>query len=364
MESAYFALIYNYLTHKIEQFAVDGMNHATSWVTNFAFIMVTLWVFFRGYRLVTGQSQESMMTAVSHMIKIALIVTVAKTMSLGSIHLYDFLYKQLPQEINQIVTGSDASPKTQIDRNLLKVSLATSAIDAVQVPLGDTALADDKARASIMAQFGIAAPAMTAGTLLLMYQVGLALMVGLGPLFILSLMFEQTKDFFRRWITYGLGTMFSLAVLSGMVSIVLELTERVAGAIWATEAISKMTGIESQGFSTMAFQQGGVGLMMTMLLISTPAMAAAFFNGPLGSFMHFAAVNGGGSSSMPGPQGQPPGSYGGGYGPQANTYDGNTSRQNNSGGFHPGATAQRNYAQTTNPADKDVTKPYDGGARS
>lgn len=239
MESAYFALIYNYLTRKIEEFGVNGMNHATEWITNSAFIMVTLWVFLRGYRLVTGQSQESMMTAVSHMIKIALIVTVAKTMSLGSINLYEFLYKQLPRQVNQIVTGTDASPTLQIDRNLLKVSLATCAIDIVQVPMGDTALADGKARASMMAKFGIAAPAMTAGTLLLMYQAGLALTVGLGPLFILSLMFEQTKDFFRRWITYGVGTMFSLAVLSGMVSIVLDLTERVAAAIWATTAINK-----------------------------------------------------------------------------------------------------------------------------
>ena len=55
MESAYYALIYKYLTHKIERFGVQGMNHATEWVTNIAYLMMTLWVLFRGYRMVTGQ---------------------------------------------------------------------------------------------------------------------------------------------------------------------------------------------------------------------------------------------------------------------------------------------------------------------
>lgn len=354
MESAYYALIYNYLTHKIRDFAVHGMNNAMDWVTNVAYLMMTLWVLLRGYRMITGQSRDSMMETVVHMMRIVLIVMAAKTMSLGSTDLYDFLYRQLPQQINHIVTGSDASPTSQIDRNLLKVSLATSVIDAVQVPAGDTELADEKARASIMARFGISAPAMTAGAMLLMYQVGLALVVGFGPLFILSLLFEQTKDFFRRWITHGLGVMFSLAVLSGMVSIVLELTERVAAATWASSVISRMTGIDSQGFSTMAFQQGGVGLLMTVLLITTPAMAAAFFNGPLGSFMHFSAVNGGGDGN-PGPQGQPPGSYGRGSAPSTTQRTSND--QSNPGTFgNQMAHLQRSYGQADVIANKDEIK--------
>jgi type IV secretion system protein VirB6 len=65
-------------------------------------------------------------------------------------------------------------------------------------------------------------------------------------------------------------------------------------------------------------QQGGVGLLMTVLLISTPPMAAAFFNATIGNFSPYPQVNGGGGGgARPGPQGQPPGSYygGGGYVP-------------------------------------------------
>jgi type IV secretion system protein VirB6 len=181
----------------------------------------------------------------------------------------------------------------------------------------------------------------------------------LGPLFILSLLFDQTKDFFRRWITYGIGTMFSLAVLSGMTSIVLELTERVATAMWATSAISRMTGTHSQGFSTMAFQQGGVGLMMTLLLISTPMMAAAFFNGPLGSFYSFSQLAGAsGAPSQQGPYGQAPGTYGGRYVPQPTQRT--SADQPNHGEFGVrGMPPQRNHAQADRSDNNDEIKRRD-----
>jgi len=46
----------------------------------------------------------------------------------------------------------------------------------------------------------------------------------------------------------------------------------------------------------------------TVLIITLPTIAAAFWQGSMGSFMHFSAFCGGGASSL-GPQGQPVGSY-------------------------------------------------------
>jgi len=49
-------------------------------------------------------------------------------------------------------------------------------------------------------------------------------------------------------------------------------------------------------------------MLLTVLIITMPTVAAALWQGSMGSFMHFSAFSGGGASS-PGPQGQPPGSY-------------------------------------------------------
>ena len=57
---------------------------------------------------------------------------------------------------------------------------------------------------------------------------------------------------------------------------------------------------------TRAMQQGGMGLILTTLILTAPPMAAMFFQGTLGSFMAYSQIGG---SAAAGPQGQPPGSY-------------------------------------------------------
>jgi type IV secretion system protein VirB6 len=361
MDSLFYALIYNWLTKRINNFGIAAATNLTGQVTTFALMLVTLWVFFRGYRMVTGQSHESMMTTVSQMIKISLIVVAAKTVSVAGSDFYEFLNTTLPQEINYVVTGAYDSPKTQIDQNLLEVSAAMSAIDMVQVPSSDPALAAEKAHTSLIASLGIAAPAMTAGALLLLYQIAMAMLTGLAPLFVLCLIFDQTKELFKRWLMYLLGTMFSMAMLNLVIVWTLDLTERVAAALWTTDALARMTGLTAQGFSTQAFQQGGVGLLMTVLIISTPPMAAMLFNGTLGSFMYAPAVSGG-TMGMPrmGPQGQQMpvtwsghGAAGGAHLPTASV--GN--QRPLGGGWGPSSsTPPTRVASGTSPANLDVTK--------
>jgi type IV secretion system protein VirB6 len=167
----------------------------------------------------------------------------------------------------------------------------------------------------LIAGFGAAGPAMAAGAMLLLYQFTMAIFIGLGPLFILCLIFEQTKSLFQRWLLYGIGTLFSIAILYVVTSIVLKLTVNVAAALWSADIVNSILDTGSEGFSSQAMQQGGIGLLLTVLIVSVPPMAAMFFQGTVGQFMHFSAF-GGGPASRPGPQGQPPGSYGaGGYGP-------------------------------------------------
>src|SRR5579859_6973438 len=153
---------------------------------------------------------------------------------------------------------------------------------------------------------------MTAGAMLLLYQVAMALVVGLAPLFILCLVFDQTKELFRRWVMFTVSTLFSMAVLNAVVAIALKATINTAAALWASQAIMHITNTSAEGFNSQALQQGGVGLLMTVLIISAPPMAGMLFNGTLGNFMPYSQVSGGAyGGARPGPQGQPPGSWGG-----------------------------------------------------
>ena len=140
-----------------------------------------------------------------------------------------------------------------------------------------------------------------------------------------------------------------MAVLSAMVSIAMEMVLRVSAAFWGTAALGKLVGQDfTDGMTSQAMQQGGMGLILTMLILSVPPMAAAFFQGTLGNFMHFSAFGGGGA-----PVGQRPGESayrGAPYGTQT----------------APGVNTQRNDATNAQVAqdpiigNRAVNNPYGG----
>ncbi len=96
-----------------------------------------------------------------------------------------------------------------------------------------------------------------------------------------------------------------------MVSIALDMVIRVSTAFWSTALVNKflLEGASSDGMTSQAMQQGGMGLILTTLILTAPPMAAMFFQGTLGSFMAYSQIGGSPVAQGPGPNGQPPGSY-------------------------------------------------------
>ena len=88
--------------------------------------------------------------------------------------------------------------------------------------------------------------------------------------------------------------MFSLAVLSVMVAIATKVVGAVALAFVTKWAMSGWS-LSGEGVSSMSLQQGGLGLVMTTLIVTAPPMAASFFQGVLGQFSPYSAMGGGGA---------------------------------------------------------------------
>jgi type IV secretion system protein VirB6 len=328
-------------------------------MTALALLLVTIWIMIQGYRLITGQSRESMIGLVTHMVRVVVIVAVATTVGAVGHNLHTFVTTELTTDINQLFTGDDTTLAQTIDKNLAETQLAMSAIDTVQVPPGDTEGAASKARAQAFATFGTASPAMAAAAMLLLYEITLALVIGLAPLFIMCLIFEQTKGLFQKWLLYGIGTLFSMGVLAFISSLVLELTYKIAEALWASSIINNVTGLGAEGFTSQSMQQGGVGLLMTVLIISSPPLAAMFFQGTMGNFLFQSAFGMGGARAAAMQQGLPPGAYGGGYAPPAantaNTNPGLRSMGGDAFGSNPNASTRGTIV--AGPGQLDAIKP-------
>jgi len=285
----FFRVIYDFIHSEIDEFAIDLLARTMALVSTAALSLLTLWILIRGYRIVTGQSHQPMMGLVVDSLRATLILCFACGLALGGSTLYEFLGSDLPNEISRVVTGSDTPVIEQIDRSMAVMQVALTSIDSLEVG-HDPIVNKAKSRDLWFTGIGTAGPALSGGAMLLMNQIAMALFIGLGPIFVLSLLFEQTKSLFGRWLYYGIGTMFSLAVLSVMVTMALDMVLAVATAFWLSAPLAGNT----EGITSLAMQQGGLGLILTVLILSAPPMAAAFFNGVLGNFSSFSALGGGG----------------------------------------------------------------------
>ncbi|WP_223497271.1 type IV secretion system protein [Stenotrophomonas indicatrix] len=306
----FFRSILSYLRKRIDDFGIELLGNMMAWVGGIALTLMTLWVLIQGFRIVTGRSRDSMMVLVTNMARAALIVSVATSMAMFGGSLKNFLIKDVKNEITYVVTGKNDLPEDQIGRSLAWMQVGLSSINAIKV-LDDGNLRDDKNRALWADGLGTGGPAVTAGSMLLLYEVALALFIGLGPLFILCLLFDQTKQLFQKWLLYGIGTMFSMVVLAAMISIALDMVIRVSAAFWTSALVDKylLDPNGSVDMTSQALQQGGMGLILTTLILTAPPMAAMFFQGTLGGFVADSQIGGSPVAAAPSANGQPPGSY-------------------------------------------------------
>lgn len=278
--------------------------------------LLTTWVLLHGYRIISGRSRDSLMAFVVDGARAGLIVFVATAASLGNPWLASRI-TELDQTISVLVTGGNDMDK-QISDSLAFMQLALSSIDVLPTG-GDPAVASAKERSLWFAGLGTAGPAVIGGTLLLLLQIVMRFLTAMAPLAVMCLLFEQTRQIFQRWLQYCVGALFRLAITAVMTSIALKMVCAVAGAFWVSKLLNAVvrklsSGVVdlqmTEGVSSMALQQGGLGLIMGLLIITVPMMAAEFFMGTLGHFSHYSMFGGmSGSMSMPGPLGQPPGTY-------------------------------------------------------
>ena len=238
---------------------------------------------------VAGQSRTPMMALVRDSLGEVLVIGTATAAAARSSSLYWSLTDGVSSEISQVVAGT-RSPMQSIDSNLAVMQLGLSTIDIIEDG-GNSNVASDLSRDKWMSGAGVAGPAVIAGSLLLLNKVALALFIGFCPLFIICLLFKQTASLFSRWLLYGIGTLFSLAVLSVMITFAMQMLTAITASYIAQYVASMATNgaLPTDGLNSMALQQGGIGLILTTLIISAPPMAAAFFQGTLGQFGAYSA---------------------------------------------------------------------------
>lgn len=296
----YYALIYKFVQYEIRSMGPDILARFAGVAVTVALTLMTIWILFQGYRILTGQSRDSLAAFAMTTAKTAFIIMFASTMSLFGQDIHTLMTDDLNEAIVELVTGEDnKSAAEMIEENMAFAQVALYSIDTVKIQNnGDMTINSEKTRAMWMAGFGAAGPAVTAGVILLMFEVAIALFIGFGPFFVLCLISDKTSSLFWKWLWYGIGTLFALGVFAAMTAIALKVMGAVTLSFWGSALLGGLFNANlTEGFTSVAIQQGGIGLLLTLLLVSVPPIAANFFQGALGAASTYNVFQGAGNGA-------------------------------------------------------------------
>ncbi|ALN55407.1 VirB6 protein [Lysobacter enzymogenes] len=295
----FFALFKDFLDGEIAEYSRNLLRRVGTLVAVGVTPLVTLWIIYQGYLRVTGQSHGSMAALKVEATRIVLIVTIAG----ASANFQDSIYKSMTdgvgQVINYAISGEDkATVYDNIDQALALMQLATSSIDMLDVGENQVAL-KKRDQASLVAGLGVGGPAVVGGCLLILNKFVIAMLLGVGPFFVLCLIFKQTEGLFKGWLNSLLGSLMAMAFLSVAVTLAMDVTLALAGGFWAAEGLSRLLGMgtASEGINSVVQMQGILGLVLTTLIMGAPPAAAMLFRGLLANFNPHSQFTGGGARS-------------------------------------------------------------------
>ena len=295
----FFILIKTYVEILIMKFGDRGLSALSTVLIPSLMSMVTVWLMFEGYRILNGQSREPLNMFLWRGAKMVVIITVASWIMNNPTGLRDWISEHIKNPIASVIVGGEyASPEAMVDSSLLLMHLIMGAFGSLQAATSNN---NDGALANFIMASGVAqgAPAVVAGALLLLNEIALSLAILTAPAFILCLLYDPTKQYFQGWLKFFLGSLLTMAVLSVMVTIGLKVmlvyAAKVLGeyGVSAMQAGSASASQDRPGIAQITIMQGGLGLMMSTLMITAPLLVGNLIGSSLGFNAYSPFGNGG-----------------------------------------------------------------------
>ena len=293
----FFILIKTYVEILIMKFGDRGLSALSTVLIPSLMSMVTVWLMFEGYRILNGQSREPLNMFLWRGAKMVVIITVASWIMNNPTGLRDWISEHIKNPIASVIVGGEyASPEAMVDSSLLLMHLIMGAFGSLQAATSNN---NDGALANFIMASGVAqgTPAVVAGALLLLNEIALSLAILTAPAFILCLLYDPTKQYFQGWLKFFLGSLLTMAVLSVMVTIGLKVmlvyATKVLGEYGVGVAVAGSASQDRPGIAQITIMQGGLGLMMSTLMITAPLLVGNLIGSSLGGFSGYNMFTGG-----------------------------------------------------------------------
>lgn len=270
---------------KVREYLIDDMliGFYREWVASqigtalgaMSIVLVTMWVMYHGFMIISGTNKEPILALGFKSAKLVLILSLVALIAKQSPIIAEWVL-DFQALITVAIVGQGTDVYKIIDLNLAVAQVFNALVDGLVG--GQQAGADGKSLTTIAALVGQSGPAMLVSVLAIMAEISITLSIMLAPLFLFFLLFQQTASMFWTWVKFLLGTMVSLAVLTLISSILLNMMVLYGASVLAAFFINGAQTAVSFDTSNSALQMTTLGGLSTALLLLIPPVIMQFFN--------------------------------------------------------------------------------------
>ncbi|WP_374494097.1 type IV secretion system protein [Brachymonas sp.] len=285
----------------VQDFGYAGMGRLFQVTITIGTACLTLWFMWEGWRMVSGQSRESFMGFLNRAFVVIIVVASAQGFALSG-HSMMQTVRDMQNIVAQAITGNEYTSPDKMVGKVLTYMLTLQSILQIYQGSVSPGGADFSNTLTFITGAGQAVPALLAGGLSLLNEVALNLSFVFGPLFILCYISVRTRFLFVNWVKFTVTTLFSMAVLSVVTVIALKaiimmaamligmnVSSAVAGAAASALGSDSLLGSLLEAGSTspsltdIATVTGGVGMLLTTLILGVPPLVVSFFSNGMGA---------------------------------------------------------------------------------
>ncbi len=255
---------FQYIDAAVSKYVTDGAAAAAGSIQDFAHTLLIIYVVLWGWSMMRGLIQEPVMDGVWRAVKIAAITGLATSSALYATYVSNFLY-DWPTAFAGVMQGGVVQNSAQLLDQMLEKGLT----------LGGQAW--EKASLANMGNYLLAGiiyavtwivTAIT-GVVIIMAKFGLALLLSVGPLFILGMLFEPTRQWFDKWLGSVVTAGLTIVMATMAAALMFKLLDAAFDAAQLQAAGND--GIASMKTITPLVIYGVISLFV---ILATPTMAA------------------------------------------------------------------------------------------
>ncbi len=226
-------------------FIGTGASNVSAAVAPLFATMITLYLVLWGFALWRGLIQEPFSDFVVRIMKIALIAMFAVNAGVYNVQIAARLYAVPTGLVATLLSGvnvatdgfAGASTGSLIDQQLANfMDVYKLFADAAAAGSGVVEPLTLWLQGAFLLVFGVAVVIFGAA-LIILSKVALGIILALGPLFIICLLFEPTRNFFSSWLNQALNFVLLFVLTGAVVALSAYLTRE-----WSTQIITRVGG--------------------------------------------------------------------------------------------------------------------------